>query len=105
MTDKINIIANLLNIFNFETLTVGTTVKSLTSSIYIDSNGAYAKKALITIETASLRWRCDDNPTSTVGHLMQPGDILTLIGSANIRNFKAIRTGATSAKISISYSL
>lgn len=104
-TEKINIIANLLNIFGFETLTIGTTVKTLTSSSYMDSNRNYAKKALITVETAPMRWRCDDDPTSTVGHLLQPGDVLTLIGSANIRNFKAIRTGATSAKISVSYSL
>jgi len=104
MTDKINIIANLLNIFAFETLTVGATVKTLTEEEYIDSNGAYAKKALITVETASLRWRCDDDPTSAVGHLLQPMDTLTLIGSTNIRNFKAIRTG-NNAKISVSYSL
>lgn len=106
MSDKINVIANLLNIFAFETVTVGATAKALTEGTYVDSNNAYAKKALMTIESAQLRWRADGtNPTSTVGHVLNPGDTLTLVGSTNIRNFRAIKVGTNSAKISVSYSL
>ncbi len=105
MSDKINIIANLLNIFAFETISIEAVAVGFTAATIVNSNDAYAKKALVTVESAQLRWRCDSNPTSTVGHLLQPGDVLILIGSENIRNFKAIRTGSTNAKISVSYSL
>lgn len=104
-TEKTNIIANLLNIFAFETITVAGTAVELTESTYTDSNGKVAKKALITVESAQLRWRADGTaPTSSVGHALNPYDSLILIGSENIRNFKSIRVGSTSAKISVSYS-
>jgi uncharacterized Zn ribbon protein len=104
MTDKINIIADFLSIFDFETITVGAAAVGLTEAAYTDSEGRIAKKALMTVETASLRWRCDADPTDSVGHLLQPGDSLILNSSSNIKSFKAIRTG-NNAKISVSYSL
>jgi len=88
----------------FEQITVSNSVKTLTESKYVKDN-FYAKKALITIESAQVRWTIDGTtPTSSIGHLNNPFDSITLIGTANIKGFKIIRAGATNAKISVTYS-
>ena len=106
--DKVNIIAGLFNAFNFETITISTTAKSLTASKYTKSSGEtfteYARKALITVEDAQLRFRFDGGtPTASVGHLLTQKDSITLIGAYNIKNFKAIRKGSSDSKISVTY--
>ena len=84
--------------WNFETVTVGTTAVGVTAS----SGDLVAHRAVITVETAQIRFRYDGtDPTSMVGHIANPGDRLILEGRANIRNFRAIRTGATSATIAV----
>ena len=88
--------------FDFETITVADTAISLTASKLASS--PKPKKVLITVETATCRYRFDGTaPTSTVGHLLVPTQSLVLEGYSQMNNFKAIRTGDTSAKIQVTY--
>lgn len=53
--------------------------------------------AVITCETAPIRFRMDGTaPTTTEGHLLDVGDVLTLEGLGEIAAFDAIATGAAS---------
>jgi hypothetical protein len=84
--------------WNFETVTVATTAIGVVAS----SGDNVAHRAVITVETAQIRFRYDGTaPTATVGHLAEIGDRLTIEGRANIRNFLAIRTGATSGTLQV----
>ncbi len=90
-------------IVGFETLTIADSVKTLTSSVYSPS-GNTASRALITAEGGDFRYKVDgNNPTTTDGHLVEAGDVLEFDELVCIENFKAIRTGATSGKISVTY--
>lgn len=63
-----------------------------------------AQRAVITTEDQSMRYTYDGTaPTTTVGHLATAGTIITLNGYDNIANFKAIRTGGSSAEINVTY--
>jgi len=102
---KINMMAGLYEAFAFETITISSTAKSLTSSSYKDSGGNIAQQALITVETAQIRSRWDGGvPTATVGHLSNPMNSIILTGQDNIKNYKAIRKSTTDAKIFVTYS-
>jgi len=98
--NKQNMIAGLFTAFASEQITVSTTVKTLTSTKYGDD----VKRVLITVETTRIRYLYSgDTPTSSVGHLASPGDVITLIGKSNIQNFKAIRADSSDSKITITY--
>ena len=99
----VNITAGIIPTFAYESIAVDNTVKSL-SSIYTDDDGNIAMKAVITIETAQIRWRMDgENPSSSDGHLSNPTDTILLNNSSDIKNFRATRVGSTSATIRVSY--
>lgn len=101
--NKTNIIAGLFKAFAHEKITVSNSAVSLTTATYT-TDGEKAKRAIITVESAQLRYRYDGTaPTSSVGHLLNPFDVITILGSDNITNFKAIRAGSTDAAISCSY--
>lgn len=88
--------------FAYESITVDSTEggKTLTANTYTTK----CKKAFITVETAELRFRIDGTgPTSSEGHLLEPGESITLHNYAQIVKFKAIRTGSTSAVLKITY--
>lgn len=60
-------------------------------------------KAVITIETAQIRYWVDgSNPTSSDGHLSNIGDAIVLDSPGQVYNFKAYGVGGT-AKLQISY--
>ena len=91
--------------FNFETITVTTAVKGLTAATYT-SGGNTARRVIITVENAQIRYRYDGtDPTATVGHLLNPMDALTLIGTAAVKNFRVIQKGTTNGKISVTYEI
>lgn len=99
-----NLTAGLFTAFAYESITISTTVKSLTSGKYTADNGEVATRAIITVENARLRYRYDgDNPTSSEGHILNPNNVLVIIGSANIQNFRAIRVDGTDAVIRVTY--
>src|SRR3990167_2991945 len=99
----ISVIAGTIPTFAYESITVDSEVRSL-SSVYTDDDGNIAVKANITIETAQIRWRIDGgSPTSSEGHLSNPTDTILLHNSSDIKNFKATRVSSTNATIRVSY--
>jgi hypothetical protein len=89
-----------------ETLTVSSTSKSLTETVYTAGKSReYAERAFITVEDADIRyWANGTDPVAgTSGHLLAAGDSLVLTKSHSIRNFRAIRDGATDAVLQVSY--
>ena len=63
-----------------------------------------AIECYMTLETAQIRWTCDGTtPTTTVGHLMEVGESITLHGHQNLSKFRSIRTGGTSGSLRVSY--
>ena len=88
--------------YAYESITVADAAISLTSATY-DQVG-YNMQAFITLETAQVRWRIDGtDPTSSEGHLLEAGQNLTLQDSQAVKNFRAIRTGATSGVMKVTY--
>lgn len=64
----------------------------------------YVTEVFCTLETAQIRYTLDGTaPTTTVGHLLEIGDTLTIQGRDNIVNFRAIRTGGTSGTLMITF--
>ena len=67
---------------------------------------AGCRSAFITVEDAQLRWTIDGTaPTTTVGHVANPADIIDLVSAEDMAAFRAIRTGSTSAKLYCTYSV
>jgi hypothetical protein len=99
--------------FAFETLTVSTTAKKLTATVWAP-NGVtatpVAKVAIITVEANPLRWRADGvAPTSSTGILVagaaapaQPSQI-EVCGQAAFLVFQMIRQGAADSTIMVQY--
>jgi len=85
----------------YEQLTVDATVGgiALTASKY-----GTAKSAVIFIEAADIRARIDGGaPTTTLGNPFYADDEIDLYTPEAIANFRAIRTGTTSAVINVNY--
>ncbi len=85
----------------FESLTVAGTSVGLTSATFANRN-----RALLTVETAQLRFRFDGAataPTASVGHILEVGDILELDAEWQLDNIRFIRTGGTSATVRCAY--
>jgi hypothetical protein len=98
----------LTDSFAFEKLTVSSTVKTLTASVYHQKSSTnapnkIARFATISVETDSIRYRLDGtDPDSTTGHLLQVGDVLELDSANDVAKFKAIRVSGD-ATIQVSY--
>lgn len=86
--------------FSFQALTVSTTSVALTATV----GQLNSHRAVISVEDAPIRFRYDGTaPTSTVGHVLYPGDKLILEGRANISQFRAIRSGSVDAVLAVSH--
>ena len=99
------------NNLDYSTLTVTDTAQVVNTacSPVMPTN---AQGAIMTVETAPIRWRDDGTvPTSTEGHLMDAGDVLTFdswtVPNSNwkqvLRAIQVIRTTATSGALKISW--
>jgi len=85
--------------FDYESITVADSAIGLTAAKYLD-----AEHAEMTLETAQIRFRLDGtDPTSSEGHLVEVGDVITLNSAAQISDFSAIRTGSTSGVLKVTY--
>ena len=103
-TNKQNIIGGLFTAEKYESLTISTASVVLTAANTLNSDGFSAKRAVITVEDAQIRYRYDGTaPTASQGHLANPMDAIILKGSTNINNFRAIRKGSTDATIRVTY--
>ena len=84
-----------------EAITVATSSIGLSAEFVTQGP---AVRAVLSLETAQIRFAYDgDAPTSTAGHLMDPGDVITLEGAQSISRFRAIRTGGTSGVLTVTY--
>lgn len=92
--------------YGYEQITVANTAIGFTAT-KIQAGGGHpqATRALCRLETAEIRYRTDGGtPTSSVGILLEPGDVLDIAGDpAQIAQFLAIRTGSTSGSLSCTY--
>lgn len=90
----------------FEQITVAAAAIGLTTANVrgYGSNRFAAEKAVIIVEAAQIRWRDDGtDPTTSVGMVANPGTVLTFDNRDRLEKFRAIRTGSTSATLSITY--
>lgn len=86
-----------------ESITVADTAIGFTAA-QLARTGGQVIGVFLTAETAQMRYCVDGTTaTSTVGHLLETGDIMELWGQNSLKNFSAIRTGATSGAIKVTY--
>ena len=94
-----------VRVIDYATLSVTDTAAGLSgASPAITAN---VTQAIITLETAQVRWRADGTaPTSSEGHLLEIADTLAFTG-ANwqhmLNTIQFIRTGSTSGALKITY--
>lgn len=93
---------------SYESLTVAASAVGFTKSYRQPESGDYqtvmAKAVFCSLETAQIRFRIDGtSPTSSVGHLLEIGQTLTLNNPGDITNFRAIRTGDTSGVLRVTF--
>lgn len=92
--------------YAYEAITVADTAIGFTAANVATDRGDRKdpQKAICTLETAQIRFRIDGgDPTTTVGHVLNPGDVVEITGPADMINFRAIRTGSTSGSLKVSY--
>ena len=78
---------------SFEVLTITTGVATaFTTSVYDNQ----CMRALLTLESGSCRYRYDGTaPTTTVGHLVNSGDVIGVLSYKNMSAFKIISVSGT----------
>lgn len=82
----------------YESIAVGAvTAKELSSSLDATVYDAYrAVRGVITVEDNNIRFRLDGtSPTTTEGLIAYVGDLITIDGITDCRNFQAISTTGT----------
>lgn len=88
----------------FEQLTVSSTSKALTATVYdvLDGDGV-ADLAVISVETDAIRYRCDGvAPTASVGMPQAANSTFTVYGVLSVRKLRMIRV-TTDATIEVHY--
>jgi len=101
-----NVIAGLYEPYNYEAITVADSAIGFTASILKDNSAPLkdCQRVICTLETASVRYTTDGTtPTTTIGHLLNAGDIVIVQGQPAISNFRAIRTGGTSGSLKCTF--
>lgn len=93
-------VPRVLNAITNEDLTIaGTSVGLLTATITPDTRGSVTECRGV-VETAQIRMRWTGTaPTAANGELVEIGSTVIIRGTANISRWRAIRTGAVSARI------
>lgn len=88
--------------YDMEEITVADTAIGLTASKL--ATNPKPKEVFIQCETSQCRYfYYGSNPTSSSGILLNPYDTVRIKGNSNLVNFKAIRTGSTSSKLTVCY--
>ena len=91
---KVGIVA-----FDHESVSIVAASTGLTAGTYLD-----ATKAVLTLETSQIRITTDGTAASaTVGHIINPDDVITLKGTKQIANFRGYRTGGISGVLKATY--
>ncbi len=83
-----------------ETITFAASATGFTASTLTLADGRQVTECSGRLETAQIRFYLNGStPTASDGVPLEVGDVLTISGNANLRNFKGIRTGGTSGVI------
>lgn len=91
-------------VINHEEIIVDDIVKSLTPSIYDPGSGVPASFALIHAEGGPMRYFVNgQDPTPSSGALLEDGDIVELPSIYHIKDFKVVKSGSDSGKITVTY--
>lgn len=110
-TDRIGVFvaAQTVRYIAFEQITVANTAIGFTATkVEPDLSGGarQADTAVCRARTAEMSYTTDGTtPTSSVGTLLEVGDVLTVLGHDSIMRFKAIRTTAVSGQLDCTYSM
>lgn len=95
--------------YDFEQITVDATAggKGFTAAKITPSNKPVMTYASCRLRTAEISY-LDVDPaqtavTSSVGALLEPGEIITFTNREDLLNFRAIRTGASSGQLDCHY--
>lgn len=79
---------------NFTSLTVTAAAMSLTEY------GPSILRALITVEGSSARYNYDGSvPTGSLGHMVNSGDVIQILGVNNLQQFQVVSLGTTTFMI------
>lgn len=90
--------------FAFESVTVSTVSIGFTSATYAPSGAQPADLAVVSTETAGIRYRTDGSaPTAAIGHAMASDSEFVVCGRAAIVNFRGIRSGGSDATIRVTF--
>lgn len=99
--------------FARERLTVSSTVKTLTATVYNDASSSVdlrqrASGARVTVETAGLRWTEEGTDPNIgvgteVGSLAAVGDAIYLDGYNAVARLKMLRSTGTDAAVEVTY--
>ena len=88
--------------FGHEAVVVASTAIGFTQATW-GAKGSHIR-AVVSAEGGVMRYRYDgSNPSSTAGHLLSHGDVITVEGAIGLVNFRAIRCGGTSGTLRITY--
>jgi hypothetical protein len=88
-----------------ESLTIANAVKIFTLATMEGAQDERPDRVQFQVEDAQIRFTLDgSDPTTTTGLIADVGDLVTIEGITDAKNFKAIRTGSTSAVIQPVYS-
>ncbi|MEE9354192.1 MAG: hypothetical protein V3U75_01245 [Methylococcaceae bacterium] len=92
------------NAYDYESITVADTAIGFTAAKLKPSSTDTPKAAICTLETGQIRFRTDgSDPTSAEGHLLKIGQQLIVESFDSMKGFRAIRTGATSGVLKVTY--
>ena len=85
---------------SYESITVANTALGLTTATV-----GNARWGMCRVETAEIRYTMDGatTPTDAIGVLLEPFEWIVLNNRDNLRNFRAIRTGAVSGVLKCHY--
>ncbi len=83
--------------FLFDTLSVAGAAVGLADATGIDADDLEAAdEAYLTVETVAVRFRFDGTaPTTSVGHKLDVGMELRILGAENLQQLKLIRDGSS----------
>jgi hypothetical protein len=85
--------------FARESVTVADSSIGLTAGTYLD-----AVRAILTLEDDEIRITTDGTAASAViGHIINIDDVITIVGSHQLANFRGCRTGAVSGVLQVTY--
>lgn len=90
------------NLVTFENVTIDNTSAGIgfTASTITPPGAPIMTVCKGKLETAQIRYRYDGTaPTTTVGAIVDIGDMVTITGYAYLQAFRAIRTGSSSGTI------